>query len=304
LSWLRVTLAVIFTAGVVYFFYRDFDAIYAAIKTISSSQFLLVSASLLVFVLLQGLALRQVLKFWDIRLGAVEWIGLTFITFMANFLVPFLGFGFRAAYLKRFHGFSIADFGKSLIILFAFELAVFAGIGLAAALFGGFPGYLQWFFCLGLASMVGGLIVSFVIKASMLGPLRTLGHGILEPWQQFWKRTDLARSLLVITAAQYAAFVLAHHVAFFGLNMIIPVPTSFVAASLVDFSFLLRLTPANVGGYEGALMLAGVPIGLSFVQAAAVASVLRGALIVVLAPAAPIFLLIFLRRSGVALPPR
>ncbi len=253
---------------------------------------LLLSASL-IYIIVQGLVLKVTLKPFGIRLKFFEWFGITILTFLGNYIFPFSGFGFRAAYLKKRYGFSYASFVGSLAAIYLTEFFLFT--------LGGLIGLWGWYKATGFVDYkiltlflaVFSFCAVFLFFSPRLPTFKnkSLIHlkNVLESLYLIKTNIPLMRQLLMIVTMEVLLFSTIFFLAYRALNFPVSFPSSMIAAALSLYSLLIRVTPASFGFYEATVIYTTKLLSLTIANGLMVAMVTRVVNIVWVFALAPFF---------------
>lgn len=254
-----------------------------------------------IFVVIQGLVLKAILKPYKIFLEFKEWFGLTVATLMFNYLFPFGGLGFRAAYLKRRYNFDYTYFVSTLAAITLVEFLMLT--------LGGLITLVSWYFSHGTINWLIAIllvcvaifclsIVFFTIK------LPTTKYKILEfikrvvnSWYELRKNKELLTELIRLIFWQSIISAVIYFMAFRTFNFYISFTDSFLPACLSSYSLFIRILPASFGAYEGAVVMAAKFLGYSVAQGLLVSGLSRLSIMVWVFTLGPIFTFMLMRRN-------
>lgn len=302
--WLTVLKWILFFALIAAFgwaVYENQDA-FARIFEFGFWPFLAVLVCIFFFIFFQGLILNESVRHFRIRLGANEWFGLIMLTFFTNYFIPFLGFGVRAAYLKRVHGLTLANYSKSLIAILVVEWTVYAGMALMALLvLFGQSGYFIPLLTLFMAGIVAGFFVSVLFRAEWIPgflPMSGKIKNFLLAWREYVHDGRTLSLLFFYTLLQFSGFAGAFLIVFSVLVPQAPWAASFVAAAMTDFAFLIRIAPAAAGSLEAGVYLASQAFDVDWAMSLVIATVIRIAIVIVFLVFGPYFFWALVMRKG------
>lgn len=236
------------------FYIKNHWTDFAPAKTIVWPYILLLLAISLIYIIVQGLVLKVTLEPFKIRLKFFEWFGITVITFLGNYIFPFSGFGFRAAYLKKTYGFNYTSFIGSLVAIYLTEFFLFT--------LGGLIGLWSWYKATGFVDYkiltlflaVFSICTVFLFFSPKLPVFQSkfLIHlnRVLHSFYFIKTDNNLMRKLLVIVLSEVILFSAIFFFAYRALHFPVSYLTSMIAAALSLYSLLIRITPASFGFYE------------------------------------------------------
>lgn len=281
----KVLLTAIFLAVLLgmFWYVKGHLSEFLVIKNFSLKYFLPIFLITFGYYLVQGLILKAIVEPFQIKLKIREWFGLTMITLLGNYLFPFSGFGFRAAYLKKFFSFRYTYFLSTLALLTLVEFTFFSFGGLISLL------YLynqRGLINIPLTSLFGIILIAslmiLVLPVRLKSRFRFLQKiaAILDNLSEIKKNKVLMEKLYGLTFWEFIFFSLIFFFTFKGLSLDIPAIASFLPAGLSDYSLFIRILPASFGFYEGAVIIAAKQLGFSVSEGLLVTAVVRLASII------------------------
>lgn len=245
----------------------------------------------------QAQQFRAALRVSKISVGALEATGLTAVNTMANYYVPARGGAVvRAAYMVRVHAMSVTAYvmltfvtvGTGLIVAFAAGVASIAWLSLSGADVA--------------ASQLAPYFFGVVVAVGLVVALAAALAGATAPAKRVFSRSKRLSAALVTlrdaavawrgepTAAlrlvAWTVVVLLMqaarlYVAFRAVGVSVNVVEMLLIGSLVSMSFVVSLTPGNLGIKEGVTVLAAALVGVPPDTALLASLVDRGAALVV-----------------------
>lgn len=273
-----------------------------ALAGVSPAQIGLLLALGLGGLLAQAQQFRAALRVSDTEIGAFEATGLTAINTMANYYVPARGGTVvRAAYMHSVHAMSVSAYAMLTIVTVVVGLIVAIVAGLTAAVLltvtgsGVGAGMLAPF--LGVLALMGAALGVAVVSARVLARSNRLSSAIarLSSAAKLWRNVPMAGlRLLAWTAVVLLMQAARLFVAFAAVGASVSVLEMVLIGSLVSMSFVISITPGNLGIKEGVTALAGALVGVepnvalvgSLIDRGAALAVTFGAGIVSLGPLA------------------
>lgn len=273
--------------------------------------------ALLVLVLLclllflpNGLVRRAMAAHFGVRLRFVEWYGMILFTNLLNLVLPARAdMIFTAGYLKTMHGLSLARFAAMTYgnaVLFTTVMVVEALLGLA---------YIAWDVgywsvqVAGFALIMGALATALLLLPAV--PIRGDGRiagGIrraLEGWQSLRQAAGLMPRLarhMVLGSLIFASWM---YMSYRALGFDVDIARVLVAGVVVQLSFLLVLTPGNLGIREAVTGFVSQLIGLGFAEGVIVTLLQRAVSLLVFCVVGGLFGVLLsraLRKHGPASP--
>ncbi len=236
-----------------------------------------------------------------VRLEAVEWIGLPFITAMGNQLTPFSGGMIaRATYLKHSHALPYTIF---LSLLTANYLVIFGSMGLiggvttlifASSLAQPWP-LVALFFSVTLAIFV---LVCFP-ETRLPGENRWAKslNTALSSWDEV--RSD---RLLLVRVVSYELLGVGFNactfwIAYHALGISLPFPLALLVSLVTGFSIVISITPGNWGVQEAVVTLTSTLVGAGTEEGLAAALLIRAATLASAFTLGPVFSYVLSRRT-------
>lgn len=272
------------------------------IRFVSREYLLVILICVFIYFLISGVILKLLLEIFNIKLRFKEWFGITMITLMGNYLVPFGGFGFRAAYLKKVYKFKYTHFVSTLGAMYLIEFIIF-GLGGLLGLAAAYTNH--HFFSLKLLLLFILMIlgcISFVILAPKFprtpkNKYLIILSRIFESLKQFKEHPSIIYKLILITLMELLFFTLIFYFSYQALNLKVSLGESFLVAGLSDYAFFVRLLPASFGFYEGAVVYTSHFLGLDVAQGLVVAALTRVVMIFWAFTLGTIFSLIIFKKA-------
>jgi len=209
---------------------------------------------------------------YSLKLSFHEYFGLTMLTLMGNYTIPFSGFGIRAVYMKKNYNFSYGKFLTTVFANWVTNFLIYSSAGMLALIIYYLRSHL-WNWTL-------AVIFLTVIVCSSLSflPIK-INIKILISWQEYLKNKEIVNKLLAITFWQFLATALAFYCAYLTFGFKITFLNSFFATTLSLYSSVIRLAPASLGFYEVAIIYPSRALGFSSADGLAVSAITRAVMI-------------------------
>lgn len=234
-------------------------------------------------IFLQGQMLLTVITPFKIKLKFREWFGINILTTLGNYIVPFGGLGFRAAYLKKVYHFDYTHFistlGATLLIQF-----MIASIG-------GMIGLTDVFIRTRTLNQLMAISFILVFVVCMIfifwspkiptyqnKPWKRF-KGIIDSWYRVKKDTEMVKRLTLIILLNFLFNFLIFYLSMKILNIEVSFLSALLPTSLSVYSVIFRMTPASLGFYEGLVIYASRALSLTTTQALMVAILTRIAIL-------------------------
>ncbi len=302
-------LILILFISIIFYYFRKNESDFLAIKKLDS--FLLMKIIILCFLYLltEGIILKNIVSFLGKKIHFFKSFLVMNATYFCNTFVQFSGLGYRVYYLKKFKDIKISEILRFSIDTIVCEILTFSLIGIISILFIDFYSdeikisnnlYLVFLFFF-LSSVIylkflGKIILNIKILLNKLN--LTLFDKIIEVFliqkdnnYSFYKRQ------FFVFFIQYIILFLIFFLVLKKIDIENYTFLSLLITSLVDFSFLIALTPYSVGISEFVTFLGTRDIPLSFAEIIILINVFRICMLLIYFICGPIFILINLRKK-------
>lgn len=255
--------------------YQDFEIF----KTLSWNNLIILFLSVLGCLFIQGLMLKEITRPYKIILKFREWFGINVLTTLGNYIVPFGGLGFRAAYLKKVYHFDYTYFLSTLGAVCLIQFTV--------ASIGGMIGLLASYYRVGTLNLTLGLTFGLILLGCLvflfLSPklpsfknkIWQRFKGVIESWYQVKKNKELVKKLIRLNIINFLLNVLIFYFSYQSLNLNVSLLQAFLPTSLSTYSILFQITPSSFGFYEGLVIYSSKVLELTTVQGLTVALLIR-----------------------------
>lgn len=267
-------------AGMIYWAVRNDHETLQALLSVHPFEALLLMAACLLLYIPTGLGRLVVARRLGVRFEFMDWYGLVLVGNLIGLVIPARGdFILSAVYLKRKYGLSVTHFGSMVygnVLLWAATLGVEAC--LALLMLGVTTG--AWdprLWALALALALGTLTVA-LFPASRLRSrfwLVVRFREVLEGWEMIRADRSLLLSLGLINLSGTLIFALWLYACYWALGFTVGFGQLFFAGVVLQLSFVLTITPANLGLREAVLGAVSQVLGLGFAQGVAVSLLQR-----------------------------
>lgn len=224
-----------------------------------------------------ALFFKKSIEPFDPKLCFNEYFGLTVITLMSNYMIPFSGLGVRAVYMKKKYAFPYHHFLTTVIIGWITSLIIFTLAGIIAIMSYYFRvhqidrGLLIIFLIVLLICLI--LFLPLKIKTKNKVVSRVIAPWTL--WQNYIKNKKIIIWLFWLTFGQFLITALMFYFAYLTFGFKITFMDSFLPTALTLYSSLIRLVPASLGFYEIAVVYPSQVLGLSAAEGFSVAFLTR-----------------------------
>ncbi len=231
------------------------------------------------FIGLLGILNKTLVEAFDIHLTFLEWFGLQCITNFGNYLLPLRGgASTRAAYLKVQHGLPISSFLSTMAATYLINTFL-AGAIAFVCVSSMREEVANWGITL---ALLGGVSLGLFLLMVFPFPFRFPSRGLLEKvnlvfegWKQIQSDKGLMMKISLILIANY--FLIAFHLdlCYSALSIPIPFISALVIATVLGFTRLISITPANLGIQEFFTALLSELVGVGFNEGLAVSLLAR-----------------------------
>lgn len=295
--WAIVTLAVVII--VIGWYLKTQQQLLSVFAHISLIKALYLVVLRLLFLVINGLVLREFALKFGIKLVMKEWLGLSMVTTMGNYITPFSGgMVVRAAYLKSRYKFSYAKFMALLAsnYLIAFWTVGFVGIFTLLTLEQNKEYYWQIlvFFILVVVS-ISILVLRPIAKLPWKNRLVETVNKSIEGWNLIKSDGQLLFRLMIYTLINIALNSASIWMAYAALGYPIFFRNALLVGLLTFFSLLIRITPGNLGIQEAIVSFSSGLFGFDTGLGLLAALLMRGCTLIWVFTFGPIFSFILTR---------
>ncbi len=281
-----VTLALLIAMGA---YVATQRTLIAALGDVSPTQVGLLVTLALAGLVAQAQQFKVASSVSTIEIGTVEATGLTAVNTMANYYVPARGGTVvRAGYMYGVHGMAVSAYAMLTVVTVTAGLIVATLGGLGATVWlnvtGSDVGLRLLVPFIGVLALVGVALGVAVASAKAFTGSNRFSRGVtqLTVAAKVWRSEPVAGLKLVLwTVVVLVVQVTRLFVAFSAVGVSVGVVEMVLIGSLVSMSFVLSITPGNLGIKEGVTALAGALVGVESSVALLASLVDRGAALVV-----------------------
>lgn len=227
--------------------------------------------------LVTALFFQKSIEPYNLKLSFNEYFGLTMVTLMGNYLIPFSGLGVRAVYMKKKYAFPYHHFLTTVIVGWITSLIIFTLAGIITLLFDYFiihqidKGLMIVFLMIFLICVLSFFPLNINVKNKTF--FRIMAPLVL--WQDYIKNRKILGELFWLTFWQFLITALMFYFAYLTFGFKITFMDSFLPTALTLYSSLIRLVPASLGFYEIAVVYPSQILGLSTAEGFSVAFLTR-----------------------------
>lgn len=269
----------IFFVLLLFYYIRKNWSDFANVRLVSVNYLIILGFLGIINLTLQGLSLYIIVKPFGINLKWREWLGITTLTLLGNYVFPFGGLGFRAAYLKKVYKFDYTYFVSTLAALYLIQFLVYAVGGLIGLLFiYNSKGTLDWriFSVFAIVLIVCLVFIFFSPKLPVFkNRLYTRFLGIINSFYEIKTNKILMRQLAWLTILSFLSGSLIFYFSYQALHFNVTFFNSLTVAALSNYTLLIRITPASFGIYEGIIVYSTYMLNLTIANGLMVAAITR-----------------------------
>ena len=260
------------------------------------------------YMLTEGLLLKNIVIFLGNKISIFKSFLIMNATYFCNTFIQFSGLGYRVYYLKKFKGLKISEILRYSLDTIACELIIFSFIGILSLLFIDFNSenikvslYLYLSFILFFLSSLMYLFFLNLIISKIKIFFNNLKFFSLDKVFLFF--LDKKANSIIFYKKQFLIFCIQYIILFLIFFLILKkieisnyFDLSLLITSLVDFSFLIAITPYSVGISEFVTFIGTRDIPLTFAEIIILINIFRISMIIIYFICGPIFILINLKR--------
>lgn len=226
---------------------------------------------------LTALFFQKSVEPYNLVLSFKEYFGLTMITLMGNYFIPFSGLGFRAIYMKKTYLFSYRNFLITVIANWVTNFLIYALAGiLALAVYYYKTRQLNLSLSIIFLTILLISCLSFIpFKINSRNKFLSRIISLIVGWQEFLTHKNIIEKLFRITFWQLIVSTLMFYFAYLTFGFKVTVIESFLPTALSLYSSVIRLVPASLGLYELAVVYPSKVMGLSVAQGLLVSLITR-----------------------------
>ena len=222
---------------------------------------------------------KKLMQAFGVDLSFKEWFGLACVANMSNYFLPMRsGVGARAFYMKNKYNFAYSHFLAAYLGLYMFSYIATAifGILLILSLYL-IKGILYTKILLVFLAVLigaGGFMLSWKFVGRNNFRFK-FANNVFEGLNYFRKQKKLLFFLLGLNFVSIIILALRFFVSFYAIGIVPGFAGMLILAAVIYFSFILSLTPSNLGIKETVMTIVAAVIGLSAIDGALAAVVDR-----------------------------
>ncbi len=240
-----------------------------------------------------GLMLRELSRFFGVRLTVLEWYGLPAVTTMGNYLTPVSGgLVARAVYLKQRYGLSYPRFLALLSSGYLVNFLVISAFGVFIALVR--HGRDTRILPLGLFFLAALVVILFLLHRPIPlpdgeGRVQRFLRDVTSGWPLLKSRGSLIGKLIGLSLVNILLGGGSLWLAFDALGMPIPGVDAILLSLCQAFSLLVSITPGNLGLQEWIVSLSSGLLGYGLGAGLLAALLVRAVTVLFILSQGPLF---------------
>ncbi len=214
---------------------------------------------------------------FKLKLPFREYFGLTMITLLWNYFIPFSGLGVRAVYLNKKYKFTYEKFLVTVAANWFTNFVVYSVLGIIALVMYYFRTQMfSWPLAIIFSSVaIVSLLTLWPIKKKVKNKTIAKILYTLELWRKYFKNKEIINKLLVITFYQFLLNTFVFYLAFMSFGLKISFFDTFLPNVLSLYSSLIRIIPISLGIYELSVTYPTTVLGLSIADGLLVSTLTR-----------------------------
>ena len=257
--------------GIAVWFLSQQQEVFVSLQQIAYFDFILLLLLSLLIILTLGIQFNYLIRIFGLHLSFREWFGLTVVNTMFNYYLPAHGgLVMRGAYLKRKYNFPWSQYTSLMVVSQLVMLGIVALLGLVFLIASNEIGSEHYWQLFGLF----GSVLSITIIAYQIIPILAKLSARFDKFKPFlqqfidgfecWRQhrlTSLRFSVLVIVLV--FLWGLRLYVCFMALGSPIHFHQIMIIQTFVGLSFVISITPGNLGIKEGITVFGASLFGIS-----------------------------------------
>ncbi len=296
--------------SIIFYYYKKNESEFFAIQQLDKVLLVQIIFLCFLYLLTEGLILKNIVIFLGKKINFFKSFLVMNATYFCNTFIQFSGLGYRIYYLKKFKNLKISEILRFSIDTIVCEILIFSLIGIVTIFFIDFYS----------KKIEISLILYVIFLAFFLSSIIYLNflNRIILIIKFLFDKLNLTLFDKVIKIflikkknnfsfykKQLFVFLYQYIILFFIFFLILKkidaenyIYLSFLITSLVDFSFLIALTPYSVGISEFITFVGTRDISLSFAEIIILINVFRICMLLLYFIFGPIFILINLKKTS------
>lgn len=252
---------------------------FTSIRLVSVRYLIILGVLGLVNLIFQGLSLYIIVRPFGIYLKWKEWLGITTWTLLGNYVFPFGGLGFRAAYLKKVYRFDYTHFISTLAALYIIQFLIYSISGLIGLVFIYKSNGVFDYKIMALLVIIALLCFIFIFISPKLPVYKnSIYQRLVGVINSFYKIKKNKKLMWQLTFLNFVSFLLSTLIFFFSykaLNFNINFSNILTVSALSAYTLLVKITPASFGIYEGIIVYSTRMLNLTIADGLTIAAITR-----------------------------
>lgn len=297
-QWLKFSITFLFFGSYLLYLAVNFEDL-KYLLTINMSVIVQVMLANIATMLLTGYIFYFMVNSLGLKMLLLEWVGLTFVGFIANYITPFkIGTISKSVYLKKKYNFSYTNF---LVIFSGYNLLHLIIVSVFGVILGFFIEYFQqgqktifvFSLLLFLILILLTVILEYITQHKKVIPQR------LRHFFEGWKKLRKSRNVICKLVLCDIIIILLGTITHLLLYRSIKVQTSFsdmlILTVLMSLSSVINITPGNIGVGEWLFVFVSQAFGIGINESIVATGIGRIVHLVLIFGIAPIFYCILFR---------
>jgi len=240
----------------------------------------IISVLLLIDSVILGLFNKVLMQDFDISLKFKEWYGLSIISNLWNYILPFQGgAGVRAIYLKKVYNFTVSNFFATMLALYFIGFFVNSLIGLMCLLYIYiYHHVLNIVILLFFSAVFTGVCIVMLFSPQVpefkSRLLRKIGE-VINAWYVIRVNRTLVINLILVIIFHAVVELLTVHFSFRAYGINLSLYKCLLITALLEFSVLIKITPGSLGVTEGIIVFGAQIFNITPAQSLLAAGLMR-----------------------------
>jgi len=300
-KYVSLMIAILLVAWAIFYVNRHIDE-FKNIAQLSVGYTLILLIVGLAVIFVRGLFTKVVVSIFGIKLAFREYFGISIVTTMGNYLMPFRGgAGVRAIYLKKKHKLPYSLFLSTLaanyvMIFLVNSLAGIIAIGLIYVSYQVFSPII-----LAIVVLIFLILLTIIVLSPQLPAYKNKILNVisrtLEGWNKIRKDSKIVLRIFLLTLLNSSLNLLIIYFVFHAFSLDISLTQSLFISSLTALSMLISITPGSLGITEAVIVFSSQLFKMIPAQGLLVAALNRSIMLFWTFTLGPIFSYILMTSS-------
>ena len=292
----------------IFYYYKKNESDFLVIQKLNYLLFSKVILLCFFYLLTEGLLLKNIVVFLGKKISLFKSFLIMSATYFCNTFIQFSGLGYRVYYLKKFKKIKISEILRFSLDTIACELFIFSLFGLISIslidLSSNIVNFNNILYILFLFFFLSSIIYLnflnfFTFKIKYL--LNKMNIFILDKVFKLFliKKKNIFlfyKKQFLIFVIQYALLFLIFFLMLYKMNIDNFFYISFLVTSLLDFSFLIALTPYSLGISEFITFAGTRDVSINLAEIIILINVFRFCMLIIYFFCGPLFIIINLKK--------